>query len=156
MIQRPSSHPYPCTDITIPAGPVRRVRIKEIQDPSHPAHGQFGLFATQALSPKSHLLNYIGVVTVDGKESKSSDYTMSFIRGQPHCQDLVIDAEQTGNEARHINDYRGISDKPNAEFQNYRDSNGKVYVGVFVLNEKIKKGAEILVSYGKGFWRARS
>jgi SET domain-containing protein len=93
---------------------------------------------------------------VDGKESKTSDYTMSFVRNMPHCEDLVIDAELIGNEARHINDYRGVAEKPNAEFKNYRDSNGKVRVGVWVLNEKIKKGSEILVSYGKGFWKARN
>ncbi|CAJ0640405.1 11003_t:CDS:2 [Entrophospora sp. SA101] len=64
-----------------------------------------------------------------------------------------------GNEARFINDYRGISKKPNAIFHEYIDLNtGMVNMGVWVISGigKIKKGSEILVSYGKGFWKERS
>lgn len=89
-----------------------------------------------------------------------------------------------GNEARFINDYRGVADRPNAEFKEVwnerRKERGMVsqptadqlsfsvtvtYVvsqGVWVLPEGksgkgkgIKKGQEILVSYGRGFWGAR-
>ncbi|CAJ0766842.1 16223_t:CDS:2 [Entrophospora sp. SA101] len=55
-----------------------------------------------------------------------------------------------GNEARFINDYRGISKKPNAIFHEYIDLNtGMVNMGVWVISGigKIKKGSEILVSY---------
>ena len=78
-----------------------------------------------------------------------------------------------GNEARFINDYRGIADQPNAEFRDVivKGQGGKKErgVGVFVKAAKknkkgklrkedevgIKKGEEILVSYGRGFWSAR-
>lgn len=77
-----------------------------------------------------------------------------------------IDADKMGNEARFINDYRGVGERPNAEFREVWDDRGKERgIGVFVLPERkdggkkgkggIKKGEEVLVSYGKGFWGAR-
>ena len=73
-----------------------------------------------------------------------------------------------GNEARFINDYRGVRDAgPNAEFRDcwVRVGRGVVEkrVGVYVMSpglsgkraKGIAKGEEIVVSYGKGFWRAR-
>ena len=80
-----------------------------------------------------------------------------------------MDAARMGNEARFVNDYRGVPDvlSPNAEFRDIwmSSSNRKVEkgIGVFVLNAGrsgnrstgIKKGEEILVSYGKGFWKSR-
>lgn len=70
-----------------------------------------------------------------------------------------------GNEARFINDYRGVPgvERPNAEFKEIWDGNRKERgMGVWVLPEGkngkrkgIRKGEEILVSYGRGFWGAR-
>jgi len=69
---------------------------------------------------------------------------------------------------RFINDYRGVAEAPRAEFRDiFVDiGNGKVEkrIGVFVLSagksgkraKGIPKGQEILISYGKGFWGARS
>lgn len=109
---------------------------------------------------------------------------------------LGIDAECRGNEARFINDYRGVGAAPNAEFREIWVSGRNVVndakigksstqglratradiqrgergTGVFVLGagkgkarkevktgriRGIKKGEEILVSYGRGFWGAR-
>lgn len=76
---------------------------------------------------------------------------------------IGIDADMWGNEARFINDYRGIAERPNAEFREVWDERRKERgMGVFVLPEGkskqgkgIKKGEEILVSYGRGFWGAR-
>jgi len=83
---------------------------------------------------------------------------------------LSVDAAHSGNESRCANDYRGIAERPNAEF---RDCYVKVpcakraggmkwerRVAIFVLSagkaqlrkNGIKAGQEILVSYGKGFW----
>lgn len=68
----------------------------------------------------------------------------------------------SGNEARFINDYRGVADRPNAEFREiWDDRRGERGMGVWVLGggkgrEKgVRKGEEILVSYGRGFWDAR-
>lgn len=104
-----------------------------------------------------------------------------------------------GNEARFMNDYRGIASGPNAEFRECwvqmhgeseaaavagresvasEEDNGKERatksrerarqrwerrMGVFVLGagkagkrkEGIKKGEEVLVNYGRTFWRER-
>lgn len=89
---------------------------------------------------------------------------------------IGIDADKCGSEARFINDYRGVAGAPNAEFREIWDGNrGEKGMGVFVLREGkggkgkhgkgkgdggnigkgIKKGEEILVSYGRGFWGAR-
>lgn len=67
-----------------------------------------------------------------------------------------------GNEGRYINDYRGIALRPNVGFQDFtpRISGAtvltcEVRMGIWVLGKKISKGQELLLSYGKGFWRAR-
>ena len=60
-----------------------------------------------------------------------------------------------GNEARFINDYRGIKPKPNALFKDGRTARGELRISIWSANEPIRKGEEILVSYGKSWWRAR-
>lgn len=61
-----------------------------------------------------------------------------------------------GNEARFINDFRGVAKKPNARFQERRNEKGELCMSVWSSSETIKKGDEILLSYGKGFWKART
>ena len=160
LTQRPKSstehNHFPNSHQSLPNGPCTKIKIKSIQDPNHPAHGQHGLFASQSLAPKSLILDYLGFIDLDANASSTSDYSMNFCRGLAGLPDIIIDAEKFGNEARFINDYRGIAQKPNAKFENYRDATGKVKVGVWVLGDKIKKGDEITVSYGKGFWHARA
>lgn len=107
-------------------------------------------------------------------ESEKSDYDLSLDRDLG----LAIDADKMGNEARFINDYRGVKDRPNAEFRDVfvkRNGVKERGVGVFVKLVKegkgkkgkgggkakhgevggIGKGEEVLVSYGRGFWCAR-
>jgi hypothetical protein len=89
----------------------------------------------------------------------NSDYDLSLDRDHG----IGIDADKGGNEARFINDYRGIAEKPNAEFKEIWDARKKERgMGVWVLPEGksgkgkgVRKGEEILVSYGRGFWGAR-
>lgn len=98
----------------------------------------------------------------------NSDYDLSIDRDA----DLAIDASGCGNEARFVNDFRGIpgkekggGTKANAEFKEIwdgRPGRGERCMGVWVLpagkakkNQGIRKGEEILVSYGRGFWGAR-
>lgn len=73
-----------------------------------------------------------------------------------------------GNEARFINDFRGIAPSANAEFRDVWVDVGKGYLekrmALYVLTagksgkraKGIGKGEEILVSYGKGFWAERN
>lgn len=144
-------------------GPSINVVIRAIHSSDHPAHGQYGLFAAKNLLPDSLIIHYIGVIHGQDDSDETSDYDLSLDREL----NLGIDASNAGNEARFINDYRGISAKgPNVEFrETWVNTNGKSErrMSVFVLTagksgkraDGIKKGEEILVSYGKGFWNER-
>ncbi|USP80113.1 hypothetical protein yc1106_07387 [Curvularia clavata] len=146
-----------------PSGPYINVKITPVTDSAHPAYGQHALYANQQLPPDSFILPYLGYVHDQDDTNPASDYDLSLDRELG----IGVDASTMGNEARFINDYRGVSSAPNAEFRDiYVDiGNGKVEkrVGVFVLSagksgkraKGIGRGQEILVSYGKGFWSER-
>lgn len=144
-------------------GPYANVRITQIKDASHPAHGQYGLFATQHLPPNSFILPYLGYVHDQTDLDETSDYDLSLDRELG----VGVDASHMGNEARFINDYRGISSGPNAEFRDILVDVGygilEKRMGIYVLSagksgkkaKGISRGEEILLSYGKGFWAGR-
>jgi len=151
-----------------PKGPCSLVKITPITHPSHPAVGQCGLFVAKDLKPGTFILQYLGEIHASPSVSEpatdvdphaESNYDLSLDREQG----IGIDADKKGNEARFINDYRGIAEKPNAEFKEIWDEKRKERgMGVWVLPEGksgkgkgIKKGDEILISYGRGFWGAR-
>jgi hypothetical protein len=142
-----------------------RVRISPIKEHNHPAHGQHGLFATQNLAPSSFIICYHGYVHGERDTDHASDYDLCLSRELG----VGIDAAKMGNEARFCNDYRGIEQTgPNAEFKELWMDVGKGVtekrMAIFVLPagksgkraKGIAKGAEILLSYGKGFWRERA
>ncbi|CAO3639787.1 unnamed protein product [Cunninghamella blakesleeana] len=128
----------------------RNIKIKKITDKNHPCCGAYGLVAAQTLLPKQLVLDYLGVVEYQ-TYSDTSDYVLRY------GIDLSIDAEKYGNEGRFCNDFRGVASGPNVCFLNYLDEqNQRIRVGIFVLgNKKIKKGEELLVTYGKSFWTNR-
>ncbi|RPD63232.1 SET domain protein [Lentinus tigrinus ALCF2SS1-7] len=128
------------------------VAIQLISDPSHPARGQYGLFATKKIPPRTLLIDYIGEVHCDDRPE--SDYDLSLYRTPDHVS-VGVDAQFCGNEARFINDYRSVKIKPNALFQERRTESGELRMSVWSGSEPIKKGEELLVSYGKSWWRAR-
>jgi SET domain-containing protein len=98
-------------------------------------------------------LDYVGEVHADDRPR--SNYDLSLYRTQDGVS-IGVDASRKGNEARFINDYRGIHDKANAVFQDGRDSpEGELKMSVWSSTECIYKGEEILVSYGKAWWKAR-
>lgn len=129
------------------------VAIKVIVAEGHPAKGQRGLFATRKIPPRSHILDYVGEAHCD--ERLSSDYDLSLYHS-PDGISVGVDASRAGNEARFINDYRGVATRPNAIFEERRNPCGELCMAVWSGSEGIKKGQEVLVSYGKGFWQARS
>ncbi|KAJ9629142.1 hypothetical protein H2204_008931 [Knufia peltigerae] len=155
----------------VPLVPNPNVRITPITTPAHPAYTQHGLFSTRALPPSSFIIFYLGTLHPSSTADPTSNYDLSLDREL----DLSIDATRRGNEARFINDYRGVRpDGPNAEFRDCLvevavPGGGKTCerrIGVFVLGpgkagakskrgRGIAKGEEIVVSYGKGFWNAR-
>ena len=125
-----------------------KVSVQKIADPQHPAHGQSGLFARQTLPPGAFVVPYLGYATAD--PSQTSDYVLSFHLG------LSVDAERMGSIARFVNDFRGVAERPNAEFRTFYDPGARaVLIGVFALKHKIRKGEEICVTYGKGYWQSR-
>ena len=89
----------------------------------------------------------------------NSNYDLSLDREHG----IGIDANRRGNEARFINDYRGVAERANAEFKEVWDVGRKERgMGVWVLpvgksgkGTGIRRGEEIVVSYGRGFWSAR-
>ncbi|KAL9096513.1 MAG: hypothetical protein Q9165_001510 [Trypethelium subeluteriae] len=149
--------------------PSSRVRILPIASAAHPAYGQHGLFAAQRLPPGSLIVLYLGVAHWDSESDPESNYDLSLDRGDEAGGDGVsVDASKAGNEARFVNDFRDVrSEGPNAEFRDVWVEAGKGVVGkrigVFVLGagkegkraRGIGNGEEIVVSYGKGFWRER-
>lgn len=166
-----SPHPPPLLPEVprdLPPGPCAAVRIAPVSDPTHPAFGQAGLFAARALAPAALVLPYLGEVHPAGAAAHAaSDYDLWLDRSGD--VDVAVDAARMGNEARFVNDYRGVpgAARPNAEFCEVWDvRRGERGMAVFVLpagkKEKgkgkgggIAKGQEILVSYGKGFWSKR-
>jgi len=153
----------PDTHVYKSQSPHPNVKITPVSNPTHPAFGQSALHATQHLPPDTFILPYLGYVHDQADIVETSDYDLSLDR------DLAIgvDASRMGNEARFMNDYRGVSTAANAEFRDiFVDAgNGKVEkrMGVFVLSagksgkraKGVGRGQEILVSYGKGFWTER-
>ena len=146
---------------TFSATAVSATRIRLIEDVAHPACGQNGLFAIRKLSPGAHIVDYMGYyhLPLPFDTDEESDYDLSLRHGALH---LAIDAARMGNEARMINDYRGIAADANACFDSYvNPKSGEIRMGVFVKRQGvnggkgIKKGEEILLSYGKGFWSHR-
>lgn len=140
--------------------PSTLVRIQPIREAAHPANGQHGLFASRDLKPGSFVLPYLGRVHGAEGTDAQSDYDLWLDRGGG----VAVDAAGQGNEARFVNDYRGVGERPNAEFGTaWCERWGELCVGFWVLGrpgkkgrvEGVRKGEEILVSYGKGFWQGR-
>ncbi|GLB36436.1 putative SET (Su(var)3-9, Enhancer-of-zeste, Trithorax) domain containing protein [Lyophyllum shimeji] len=128
------------------------VVIRRITSTSHPAQGQCGLFAAKKIPPQTHVIDYIGEIHCDDRPD--SDYDLSLYRGHDGVN-AGIDASRMGNEARFVNDYRGIAAKPNAVFSDLKTPLGEMRMSIWSSGQEIKKGEEILVSYGKAWWRAR-
>ncbi|PHH80608.1 hypothetical protein CDD82_1650 [Ophiocordyceps australis] len=132
------------------------VRIRKIDDAGHPARGQKGLFATRRLDAASFVVAYLGRVhgAANAQAWDTSDYDLWLDKGAG----VAVDGAREGNEARFINDYRGVAARANAVFgEAWCEQWKQVCVGVWVAQggAGIEKGQEIVVSYGKGFWEAR-
>ena|ERR1700689_4999230 len=128
------------------------VHIRHISEASHPAVGQYGLFAATKIPPRTHIIDYMGELHCDDRDS---DYDLSLYRSQGGAN-VGIDASAMGNEARFINDYRGVREKPNAIFADGRTPSGELRMSVWSAGQTIKKGDEIVVSYGKSWWSSRT
>ncbi|KAF8936102.1 hypothetical protein EDD21DRAFT_365318 [Dissophora ornata] len=123
-----------------------------VSPPTHPVLGSYGLFATRDLRPGLHLLDYISLVVPDQFADPNSDHTLYL------SNDLNLDASVTGNHGRFVNDFRIIrthEQGPNVGWDLYRDlETGQIRMGCKVL-KRIRKGEEILCTYGKAYWKSR-
>jgi hypothetical protein len=137
----------------LPSAPHSLGEVRSIMDPSHPAHGQHGLFTTKKIPPQTLIVEYIGEVHSD--ERPTSDYDISLYRF-PGGESVGVDAAVMGNEARFVNDYREIRPRPNAQFVDRWTASGDLRMSIWSLTVGIRKGDEIVVSYGKSWWAARS
>lgn len=155
-------------DLTFPS---TLARIQIIADEKHPAYGQRGLFAAQHLAPEAFIIIYLGQVHTNSLSDTDpkSDYDLN-LDGE---LGLSVDGANAGCEARFANDYRGIAERPNAEFRDCfvqvpstKRAGGVKWekrTGIFVFSAGkaghrkagIKQGEEILISYGKGYWESR-
>lgn len=113
------------------------------KDAAHPAAGQYGLFAAANLHPGEHILDYLGHVrTEDLDGGADSQYVAALAPG------ILVDAEHEGTEARFINDFHGTGCMPNVRFERRVDPDGEHRLGVHVMKRKIRKGEELLITYG--------
>ena len=135
------------------------VRICPIEDKRHPAYGQYGLLANRTMKAGTFVLLYLGTVHGGGQNdgtdaAHGSDYDLWLDREAG----IAVDAADGGNEARFINDYRGVADQPNAEFREvWSEKFRQRCMAVFVLPVRldkaragkggIRKGQEILGTY---------
>ncbi|KAG8457061.1 hypothetical protein KFE25_004372 [Diacronema lutheri] len=142
--------------------PCARVRVERIDEPAHPACGQCGLFAAVPLPCGARACDYVGTVRApppDGPPvacapaaADKSDYELDF---GAHSE-LSLDAHIVGNEGRFLNDFRNTGRPPNVEFRLRADRAGALRQGIFVSAKRgVEAGDELLVSYGKPYWRAR-
>ena len=140
----------------------RKVYFQKITNPEHPAFGEYGLFCAlpNGAPPGTWLVDYVGHVTLGEDEDKSSDYVSDF----GSQSELACDANHYGNEGRFLNDFRNTGKHPNVEFKFRRDKNGELRQGIYVKYAKdsrekefdgVKRHEELLVSYGKSYWRRR-
>lgn len=100
------------------------------------------------------MCSYLSIGEIHCDDRPESDYDLSLHRF-PDGISVGVDASRAGNEARFTNDYRGVRNKPNAIFTDYRTPAGEMRMCI-QSREEIKKGEEILVSYGKSWWSHRT
>ncbi|KAI8800857.1 hypothetical protein BJ742DRAFT_879441 [Cladochytrium replicatum] len=124
-----------------------------------PASGSgrgYGLFAAVDIPPEHVIGNYAGKLTDTGTDY-SWDYNSKFITGDnlhtPRKETkLYIDAQRYGNLVRFVNH----DQNPNCNVVGVPDWKNNVWRVVYVSNRYIARGEEITVSYGEGYWMARS
>eukprot|EP00035_Acanthoeca_spectabilis_P021360 m.437803 g.437803 ORF g.437803 m.437803 type:complete len:259 (-) comp18158_c0_seq1:107-883(-) len=139
--------PKDLKQMVAPYAAIEAVAVRRVTSKEHPACGQHGLFAARYIPPRTHVLDYVGFITDETRCSTTSDFIMR-LDGP-----LSVDAERCGNQARFINDFRGVAAKPNVEL--VLGSERPPTMQVWTAAEGVAAGTELLLSYGKGFWEAR-
>lgn len=120
----------------------RRVNIRFI----NPVVG-YGVFAKEDIPPYSTLNHYTGLLMLDDDVNPDHDSTFSFT----DYKTFSIDAMKHGNWCRFMNHCAERESNNNAiPWEYYHESGPKI---VFSSGSKgIKKGKQILYSYGDDYW----
>lgn len=134
------------------------LRSKEglkVQNSNIPHAGR-GLFATKNFRKKERVAKYSGHLR--DRPVDNNDYVFQVSKAK------FLDAEDKENHAgRFINDPKGTGKNPNVRFSKTRrvyddptkrkNSKDRRYYVPMVANRNIRKGQELLVSYGSQFWK---
>eukprot|EP01052_Picozoa_sp_SAG31_P010265 SAG31_NODE_557_length_14160_cov_18.420880_10_plen_157_part_00 len=130
--------------------------IKPIEDPKHPCSADkeysYGLFATQDFPPNTFVGQYAGAVKLHQPDD-TSRYLVPFYTDKAG-REYDIDAEHFGNEARFINDFRGVpgATGANVQFQACNCATTGYYFIAVMTTQRVRKGTEFLVDYGPRYW----
>jgi hypothetical protein len=102
-----------------------------------------GLWATRDIRPKAHVADYTGTKLVLRSDEHGGPYCLQMNRRE------AIDAARTNTApGRWVNDPRGTGQPPNTSFV----VNTRYRTGRLIASRLIRKGEEIFVSYGTGYW----
>ncbi|MBP6869350.1 SET domain-containing protein-lysine N-methyltransferase [Candidatus Babeliales bacterium] len=108
-----------------------------------------GVFAEDDL-PKGGFVGIYGGVVKDRNLVGSKDYAWAYPAETLEGDRISLDAREKGNELRLVNDGKD----PNCVVKYILGSDGLWHV-CYIAEKNIKKGDQLLVSYGPGYWDTR-
>lgn len=110
----------------------------------------YGIFAKEDIAPYSVICHYVGEIIPTKNIKEKHDSTFSF----EHFDDYSIDGMKKGNWARFMNHSDLGTDSNNVTVWEYYKKDGPKIV--FTAGPRgIKKGAQLLYSYGEEYWEDR-
>lgn len=110
----------------------------------------YGVFASEDIEAEGFIGIYTGEV-VARTSYMSVDYAWAYPLKTLEGGKIILDAKFIGNEMRFVNDSR----TPNCIVKYVLGFDGIWHV-CYVALTPIKKGEQILVSYGEGYWKTRA
>lgn len=114
---------------------------------------QYGVFARRDIGEGVDLGEYVGEQYVTGQswkdQLKDCDHAWTLDCG-PFV--LIVNAKKYANELAFVNDYRGLGASPNVKAK-WVVHKGCYHL-VFETVRLIKKGEELLLDYGAGYWKS--
>ena len=108
----------------------------------------YGVFALKNIQPGQMIGEYTGIVRRVNFSKQGSDYDYAW--GFPKPTKYLVDAKDAGNDMRFINH----SYRPNVEMIFVPDKAQRLHL-IYVANQPIKKGQQLLSNYGKPYWAGR-
>jgi len=109
-----------------------------------------GIFAETDFSIGDFIGEYTGVIE-NRTLVHDKDYAWSYPITTLDGTRSILDAKYKGNELRFIND--GL--EPNCQVQ-YLIGNDNLWHVIYIASKDIKKGEQLLVSYGPAYWESRN